>query len=98
MDADDDDNSVLWDDPTIEKRWGTEPGYMSDQRKKGQGPRFLRLSARVVRYRPKDVKAYEAQQEFNSIAESMASDFTAPAGSPGAAPGRLAARKAERRS
>jgi hypothetical protein len=71
----------LWTDSDVEERWGQKPGYMSDQRKKGQGPRFLRLSARCVRYRPEDVNAFEAQQEFSNSAASMASDFRAPASS-----------------
>jgi hypothetical protein len=70
---------VLLDDPAVEKRWGKKPGFMSDLRARGKGPRFLRLSARTVRYRPEDVLAYEEQQEFGSIAASMASNFTAPA-------------------
>jgi hypothetical protein len=68
----------LWDDPYIEKRWKKKPGFMSDLRKEGRGPRFLRLSPRTVRYRPPDVRAYEDQQEFQNTAESLASDFKAP--------------------
>jgi hypothetical protein len=71
--------AALWDDAAVEARWGKKPGFMSDLRARGQGPRFLRLSARTVRYRPEDVEAYEAAQEFGSIAASLASDFTAPA-------------------
>jgi hypothetical protein len=72
----------LWGDRYIEdERWHTKPGYMSDLRRRGLGPRFLRLSTRVVRYRPEDVLAYEEQQGFHSIAASLASDFKAPADS-----------------
>jgi hypothetical protein len=71
--------AALWDDPFIEARWGKKPGFMSDLRARGQGPRFLRLSARTIRYRPEDVTRYEDQQEFGNTAESMETDFTAPA-------------------
>jgi hypothetical protein len=74
-----DSRTVLWDDKYIEKRWGKRPGFMSDLRARGQGPRFLRLSSRCVRYKPASVEAYENQQEFESIAASLASDFRAPA-------------------
>jgi hypothetical protein len=71
---------VLWDDRYIERRWGKKSGFMSDLRARGQGPAHLRLSARVVRYHPQDVLAYEAQQRFQNAAEGQASDFTAPSG------------------
>jgi hypothetical protein len=70
--------TALWDDPHIEARWGKKAGFMSDMRARGKGPKFLRLSARTVRYRAEDVLAYEAAQEFGNIAESLTSDFTAP--------------------
>jgi hypothetical protein len=69
----------LWDDPYIEARWGKKPGFMSDLRARGQGPRFMRLSARTVRYRPEDVLAYEESQFFSSTAASLEADFKAPA-------------------
>jgi hypothetical protein len=68
----------LWSDSDLEKRWGKKPGFASDLRARGQGPHFLRLSARTVRYRPEDVLAYEQQQRFGSIAESMTSEYLAP--------------------
>jgi hypothetical protein len=71
--------AALWSDGVVETRWDKKPGFMSDLRARGQGPRFLRLSKRTVRYRPEDVEAYEKAQEFGSIVASLASDFTAPA-------------------
>jgi hypothetical protein len=68
----------LWDDAVVEARWNKKPGFMSDLRARGQGPLFLRLSARTVRYRPEDVIAYEEAQRFGSIAESMATSYEAP--------------------
>ena len=70
--------TVLWDDHYIEDRWGKKRGFMSDMRARGQGPRFLRLSARTARYKPEDVIAYEDGQGFSNTAASMASDFMAP--------------------
>jgi hypothetical protein len=69
---------VLWSDADVEKRWQKKPGYMSDLRAKGQGPSHLRLSAKVVRYRPEDVIAYEEAQRFQTAAEGQASDYKAP--------------------
>ena len=69
----------LWDDSYVEKRWGKKPGFLSDMRARGQGPRFMRLSARTVRYWPRDVEEYEQQQFFSSTAASLDSDFKAPA-------------------
>jgi hypothetical protein len=71
-------DNVLWDDRYVEARWGKKPGFMSDLRSRGQGPAHLRLSARVVRYRPADVLAYEEQQRFQNAAEGQASSFAAP--------------------
>jgi hypothetical protein len=70
--------ATLWNDAHIEARWGKKSGFMSDLRARGQGPHFLRLSARTVRYRPEDVIAYEEAQRFATIAESMASTYEAP--------------------
>ena len=70
--------STLWDDRYVEGRWGKKRGFLSDMRARGQGPRFMRLSARTVRYRPEDVIAYEEQQFFQSTAASMETDFKAP--------------------
>jgi hypothetical protein len=70
--------TALLSDPDVEKRWGKKPGFMSDLRARGQGPRFLRLSPRTVRYRVSDIIAYENGQEFQNTAASMATDFTAP--------------------
>jgi hypothetical protein len=75
-------STVLWDDTFIERRWSQSAGYMSALRQKAQGPRFLRLGARCVRYRPQDVIDYENAHEFGSTAESLASDFKAPPSSP----------------
>ena len=50
---------------------------MSEMRKRGMGPAYLRLGPRTIRYRPEAVDAYEDQQE-NAPATS---DFKAPASS-----------------
>ena len=68
---------TLWNDRQIEARWGKRRGFMSDLRAKGQGPRFLRLSARTIRYREEDLCAYEDAQ----IDAAASSDFKAPASS-----------------
>jgi hypothetical protein len=72
-------STPLLDDRDLEKRWGKKSGFVSDLRSRGLGPVFLRLSPRTVRYRPEDVLAYEEAQRFGSIAESMTSNYEAPA-------------------
>src|SRR6516164_6758068 len=73
----------LLKDGDVEAKWDKKPGYMSDLRSRGMGPAFLRLGPRTVRYRMEDVEAYEAQQRFHNIAESLESDFKAPAAASG---------------
>jgi hypothetical protein len=90
--------TVLWGDRYIEERWDKKPGFMSDLRARGQGPAFLRLSARTIRYRPEDVLAYEEAQRFYNTAAGLASDFKAPAISETAAAPIEASRKRISRS
>jgi hypothetical protein len=71
--------TVLLKDSDVEAEWGKAHGYMSDLRARGLGPIFVRLGPRTVRYLREDLDAYIAQQRFHNVAESLASDFKAPA-------------------
>jgi hypothetical protein len=43
----------------LEARWGAVAGYTSELRSRGDGPRFVRLSPRVIRYPLSEVRFYE---------------------------------------
>lgn len=46
-------------------RWGMTTGALAQQRFRGDGPVFVRVSARAVRYRLADVEAYEFAQRYS---------------------------------
>lgn len=46
------------------KRWNKTPAALAQLRYLGTGPRFVRVSARTIRYRLADVEAYEQAQTF----------------------------------
>lgn len=45
-------------------RWGKSVEALAQMRYLGTGPRFVRVSARTIRYRLADVEAYEQAQTF----------------------------------
>jgi hypothetical protein len=59
-------------EPQLDVRWGRKRGYCAELRAQGRGPRFTRLSPRVVRYRLDHVQEYEERNTFASNAEAMA--------------------------
>jgi hypothetical protein len=59
---------TLLSDVQVEQRWGVKPGYMSEMRAQGIGPPHVRLSPRIIRYRPSVIVAYEQTQSFDSNA------------------------------
>jgi hypothetical protein len=58
-------------DPEVEARWRRKDGYCSELRAQGRGPKFVRVSPRVVMYRLSDLLEYEASNTFSSNAEAM---------------------------
>jgi hypothetical protein len=62
----------LWSDAELEAHWGKKPSYMAEQRAQGRGPAFIKLSPRVIRYRPSVIREYEERNTFASNAEAMA--------------------------
>lgn len=48
---------------------GVSPRFLTDRRYKGGGPRFIRLSAKVVKYDPSDLRAWLNGRAFGSTAE-----------------------------
>jgi hypothetical protein len=74
-----DPTDVFLTDADIEARWRRKPGYCAEQRAQGRGPKFVRLSPRVLVHRLSDVIEFEARNTFASPAEAMvASDGDFP--------------------
>lgn len=48
-------------------RWSLSPGHLTNLRWAGQGPRYLKLSGRVL-YRLEDVQEYEAARLVEAVA------------------------------
>ena len=67
-----DPKNTFYSDAQLEARWGRKPGYLAELRAQGRGPRFTRLSPRVVRYSGDHVQEYEEANTFSSNAEAMA--------------------------
>lgn len=55
-------------------RWGTTEAALSQRRVRGDGPPFIRLGKRTVRYRLADVLAFEGANRYSDT------DTKAPAG------------------
>jgi hypothetical protein len=57
------------DDKELAARWKVSVSLVRKMRINGDGPRFTRISAGVIRYSVLDVFAYEREQAFASTAE-----------------------------
>jgi hypothetical protein len=75
-----DTSNVLLSPAELAMRWGRTSEYLADLRAKGTGPRFIRLSERVIRYKLGEIVAYEEANAFASNAEAMAADGAAASG------------------
>ena len=65
---------TLWSDAQLEERWNRKRGYCAELRARGAGPRFIRLSPRVIRYKYSDIIEYEENHTYSSSAEALAAD------------------------
>jgi hypothetical protein len=63
--------NVFLSESQVEARWGAKKGYCAELRAQGIGPKFVRLSPRMVRYRPPDLLKYENDRTFASNAEEL---------------------------
>jgi hypothetical protein len=61
-------------DAEIEALWKRKPGYLAELRSQGKGPPFIKLSPRVIRYRPSAIREYEEQNTFVSNAMALAAE------------------------
>jgi hypothetical protein len=48
---------------------GFTPRFLQHRRYVGEGPRFVRVSARAIRYRPEDLEAWAADRLRTSTAD-----------------------------
>lgn len=65
----------LIDPKTLAARWGIHPGTLANQRSRGEGVPFVKLSATRVLYRLSDVLAYESARR--TIPSRTAAQVTA---------------------
>jgi hypothetical protein len=75
-----DPSNALLSPAELATRWGRTSEYLADLRAKGAGPRFIRLSERVIRYKLGAIVAYEEANAFVSNAEAMAANDAAGSG------------------
>jgi hypothetical protein len=61
---------ILLTPADLARRWDRSPGYLANLRATGEGPKFITLSERVIRYRLADVEAFEARQARRSLADN----------------------------
>ncbi len=50
-------------------RLGFTPRFLQDRRMRGGGPRYVRVSARAIRYRPEDLAAWAAERIRTSTSD-----------------------------
>lgn len=74
----DDPRNTFLTGPQLDDRWRRRPGYSVELRAQGKGPRFVRLSDRVLVYRLSDVIEYEERNTFASNAEELMADGNSP--------------------
>jgi hypothetical protein len=66
------DYDVFVSDSEVEKRWKVKAGYCQMPRGAGGGPKYYRLSPRVLRYKLGDIIEFENSREFASLADELA--------------------------
>lgn len=49
---------------------GFSPRFLQERRYKGGGPKFVRVSARAIRYRPEDLEVWAAERLRTSTSDS----------------------------
>ena len=51
------------------RRLGFTPRFLQQRRYTGGGPRFVRISARAIRYRPEDLEAWATERLRTSTSD-----------------------------
>lgn len=63
-------NEALWDGEETARFLNTSKKFLDTGRCNGEGPPFIRLSARCIRYAPEVVRAWAAQRVRTSTSQS----------------------------
>jgi hypothetical protein len=71
-----DPTNVFLTESQLDERHHAKKGHSAEQRNQGKGPKFLRLSPRMIRYRLSDVLEFEAAHTFKSTAEELEAQNT----------------------
>jgi len=71
---------ILLDERSAAAALGITPRAMQEWRRRGTGPRFVRISRRCIRYRPEDLETWAAGQLVEQKGRTAASTPTVAAG------------------
>jgi hypothetical protein len=72
-------NVFLTEKQVEQDRWGGKKGYLAELRGRGEGPEYVRLSPRMLRYRLSAVLDYEDTHTFTSTAAELVAQGESPA-------------------
>ena len=53
---------ILLDERSAADALGVTPRALREWRRRGEGPRWVRISSRCIRYRPEDLRAWAEQR------------------------------------
>jgi predicted DNA-binding transcriptional regulator AlpA len=64
--------SILVDERTAATMIDLTPRFLQERRRRGDGPPYVRISSRCVRYRPEDIEAWAEERIRTSTSDSGA--------------------------
>ena len=67
-------SKILLTEAEAAERLGFTARFLQNRRARGDGPRFVRVSARAVRYRLTDLEAWAAERLRTSTSDSGATE------------------------
>ena len=76
----DDFGARLLDTRQAAEALGLSTRTLEDWRLRGVGPRYVRMSPRAVRYRPRELSRWVSEREVQSTSEQLAGTSTSNAG------------------
>lgn len=63
------DNRILLDEREAADLIGLTPRFMQSRRSQGDGPPYVKISSRCIRYRPEDLRQWAAERIRQSTAD-----------------------------
>lgn len=69
-----DNGKILLTEEEAATRLGFTARFLQNRRVRGDGPRFVRVSARAIRYRPVDLEEWAAERLRTSTSDSGTSE------------------------